>query len=359
MDDSQEGNISISKGGNEFQKYSPSWVDRFTDWVGQLPGQSWSYYLGLGLLLFTLQAIVLWLEGSFPSSRIDFAHVFLAAAIPYMLALIHYFDHRASTTLVKMLPAMKTSEIENNALKYQLTTLPARPTLLAGLVGFSCNFLLEMISGEPYQLEALGVFPISVILFRSIYMILWWIFGTLLYHTFHQLRLIDRIYTKHTHINLFRMNSLYAFSNLTALTAGCMALLPIGFLVANPWATWNDPVVFGTVLAVQIIALATFIWPQWGVHRLQVTEKEHLLEQANQRFEAMIVELHQKVDEGKIEGAMDFNLTFSSLQTEIKAIETVPTWPWQPETLRLLISALALPLGVWLLQLILGSIFGS
>ena len=138
-----------------------------------------------------------------------------------------------------------------------------------------------------------------------------------------------------------------------------MALLPIGFLIANPWASWSDPVLLGTVLIVQIIALATFIWPQWGIHRLLVAEKERLLEEANQRFEAMIAELHQRVDEGMLEGAMDFNMTFSSLQTELKAIETVPTCPWQPETLRLLISALALPLGVWLIQLLLGRFFGS
>ena len=350
---------SITKDRKEFRKYSASWVDRFTDWVERLPGPGWSYYLGLGLLLFVLQFIALWIEGIFPNGTIDPAQLFLAGSIPYMLALIHYFDERAITALAKMRPAMKTNDEEYLALEYKLATLPALPAILAGFVGISCIFLLEAISGGPYRLEALEAFPISAVLFRILYFILWGAFGTIVYHTFHQLNLIGRIYTQFTRINLFRLKTLYAFSYLTALTAVGLALLPIGFLIANPWATWSDPAVFGAVLTVQIIALATFIWPQFGIHRLQVEEKERLLEDANQRFESMIQVIHQKVDGGKLEGAMDLNMTVSSLQTEIKMIENIPTWPWNPETIRLLITALALPLGVWLIQLILGRLVGS
>jgi hypothetical protein len=52
-------------------------------------------------------------------------------------------------------------------------------------------------------------------------------------------------------------------------------------------------------------------------------------------------------------------MTLSSIKTELAMIEKIPTWPWQPETLRVLITALAFPLGVWLIQLFLGRYFGS
>ena len=35
--------------------------------------------------------------------------------------------------------------------------------------------------------------------------------GVLVYHTLHQLRTVDVIYTKHTRINLFQQGPLYAF----------------------------------------------------------------------------------------------------------------------------------------------------
>jgi hypothetical protein len=88
-------------------------------------------------------------------------------------------------------------------------------------------------------------------------------------------------------------------------------------------------------------------------------DREHLLEEANKRFEAIILKLHQRVDDEVLEGAMDMSMTLSSLNTEISTIEKIPTWPWQPETLRILITALAFPLGVWFIQLLLGRFFGN
>lgn len=348
-----------SKNNYQVAEYSPSWVDHLSKWVNRLPGSSWVYYLGLGLLLFILQVLILWIGGIIPNGRIDPVQIFLAVAIPYMLVLINYFNEHASKALSKMRSALKINDKEFEILKYKLKTLPALPTLLAGLVGLSCPFLLETITGEPYQIEALQIFPIAFYVFRVLYLILWWVFGTFLFHTIHQLRQIGIVYTQYTRINLFRMKELYAFSNLTALMAGSMAFLPIGFLLVNPVTTWTDPVVFSSVVVIQIIALGTFIWPQIGIHRLLVTEKERLLEEANTRFEAMILELHQRVDKGKHEGSMDLSMTISSLQTELNTIEKIPTWPWQPETLRILITALALPLGLWFIQLILARVFGS
>jgi hypothetical protein len=340
--------------------YAPSWVDRFTDWVARLPGPSWSYYLGLGLVLLFVQAMVLWVEGAFPIGGVDPAHAFLAAAVPFMLALIHFLDSRAGTVLTGMRPALKTTEEEYTNLLYQLTTLPAVPTLLAGLsaLGFA---LLSEIPGEPYHLEALDPFPISAILLRFVYLICWWVFGTLAYHTVHQLRLINRIYTQHTRINLFRMHSLYDFSNLAALTAGGLAVVPYAWLFANQFVeiVMEDPIVLGFFLMVTFFAAVTFIWPQLGIHRLQIAEKERLLDEANQRFEAAIVELHQRVDSENLEGIVDINMAMAGLEIERSALARIPTWPWEPEAVRLLITALALPLGLWLIQFILQRVLGS
>lgn len=337
----------------DFKAYRPSWVDLLTNWVNRLPGPAWSFYLGSAVLLFGLQVLSLWVEGFFESFSSEPAPIFISLATPYMLALINSFNRIASNAIKKMRPGMKASDEEFTHLEYQLTTLPAIPTILAGLLGISCIFLIEGLSGEPYRPPSIASYTISATIFRILYGILWGVFGTLLYHTFHQLRLIGRIYTRYTNINLFRMKDLYIFSNLIALTAVCIALLPIGFLLANPWASWNEPVVFATVLVVQSIALGAFIWPHVGIHRLQVAEKERLQVEANQRYETAINLLHKRVDDGEIEGSMDMNMTLGSLTSELKMIEKIPTWPWQPETLRLLISALALPLGLWFIQFFL------
>ena len=94
-------------------------------------------------------------------------------------------------------------------------------------------------------------------------------------------------------------------------------------------------------------------------HRLQVAEKERLLDEANQRFEATIAELHQRIDNEKLEGIFELGSAMGALETEKKALERIPTWPWEPEVVRLLITALALPLGLWALQFVLQRLLGS
>ena len=181
------------------------------------------------------------------------------------------------------------------------------------------------------------------------------------YHTVHQLRLINHIYTERTHVNLFRMAPLYALSNLAALTAGSLTVIPYGFLWVNQaildWT--KDPLILSFYLVITFFAVATFVWPQMGIHRLQVAEKERLMYEANQRLQATITELHQRIDSGKLEGIMSVNMAIASLETERKVVGGISTWPWEPEVLRLLITALAMPLGLWLIQFVLQRVLGS
>jgi hypothetical protein len=90
-----------------------------------------------------------------------------------------------------------------------------------------------------------------------------------------------------------------------------------------------------------------------------VEEKTRTQNEAALRFEAVVAELHQRVDNGHLEGMDALNDAISSLQVERDALKATPTWPWAPETVRLLITALALPLGLWLIQFLVQRAFGS
>jgi hypothetical protein len=352
--------VSNSDGdpGDFIKEYSPSWVDYLTRWIDQLPGSNSIYYLGLGLIILLAQVLVLNLDGIL-NTNLDSAHIFMAAAIPYMLVLINYFNLVARRNLRKLQPSLRLDSERTRLLEKNLATLPALWSVAAGFMGLSCVFLLESTSGAPYILESLENYSLSGNIFRITYLVLWWVFGTLIYHTIHQLRVVGRIYGQLTKINLYQPKNLYTFSVQIALTAFGTFLLPVGFLLANPWASWNEPVVFGTVLAVQLLALGTFVWPHYGIHRLLVAEKENLLENANKRLEVIIEEMHKAVDESNLKGMGDVSTTISSLNAEIETLEKIPTWPWHPETLRFLITALALPLGIWLIQLLLSRLLGS
>lgn len=339
-------------GDLKVQPYRPSWLDRANELVDQIPGPALFHYFALALVLFGAQFVVLWLEGAGP--MLLPAQVFLAGAIAFILALLRYLSSQAEAALIALRPALVISEDEFEALRFRVTTLPAGRTLVASACVIGVVLLSEAV-GEAYELPVLAGFPVSATLLRVLYFFVWWVFGALLYHTIHQLRLINRIYTSHTRINLFQMNPVYAFSNLAAFTAGSLTVLPYGFLIANDIFDpdrLSSPAI-ALIFAIQAIAILTFLWPQLGIHRLQVAEKARLLGEARQRFEAAIQEFHRGLDEGEHERVGESNMTITTLQVEMKALEAIPTWPWQPETIRWLTTALVLPLGLWIIQSIL------
>ncbi|UCF61826.1 MAG: hypothetical protein JSV37_03855 [Anaerolineaceae bacterium] len=334
---------------DKFQAYSPSWINRLTAWVSRLPGTSWMYYLGLGVVLFLIPSIVNWSEGVLPSGSFLPVQGFMPGVIGFFLAMFHYLDKRAGVSLAAMRPALKVSEGEYQELNYRLTNLPAGMTLIASLITLAIILFTEFVD-DPYHIEVLNISPVSTNLFRLIYFFGWWVLGAYLYHAIHQLRLINRIYTQHTRVNLFRMKPLYAFSNLSALTAGSIAMVLYGWMAVAPGVSLADPIAFILTFIVLLIAVVIFIWPQLGIHNLQVAEKDRLLEEANQRFEAIIGELHRRVDAGELDQMNDLRVTMTNLEMELNALKGIHTWPWQSETVRWLITALVLPLGLWLIQ---------
>jgi len=351
------GKKANSKSESKPQPYAPSWIDRFNDWVAQRPGPPWLVYLGIGLLLLVVQAAALWMEGAYSIGTLPPLSLFFAAVMPFFLAQFHLLDDTADAALMTLRPILEVSEEEYGELCYRLTMLAARPTLLAGLAMLITSILLDIFWANPVDPDAMATSPISTALVYLVYKIVWWTFGALAYHAVHQLRWINRILTVHTRINLFQMGPLYAFSKLTALTAVGLAIPTYGYFVGGSGALL-DPIVLVQFLLILALAIVVFVWPLLGIHRLLAREKERLLDEANLRLEAAIVELHRQMDNGKLEGMTDLNMAMANLEMERNALKRISAWPWEPETVRWLVTALVLPLGLWIIQFVLQRILG-
>ena len=345
------------KAESESRPYAPSWLDRFNAWLARLPGPSWAYYLGIWLVLVLLQIAALWGEGAYPVGTFLTNHTVIAGLIPFLLALSLFLDNKAGAALATLRPAMKVSEEEYRRLRYQLTTLPAHPTLLVSLLGVASIVLLNVALESFSDFGGLGAFPISRTLIYLTYISAWWVVAAFLYHTVHQLRTINLIYTHYTRVNLFKMRPLYGLSGLTAITGVSLTAITFGWMVINP-ELWGDLISMVIVLPITVLAFAAFIWPLLGIHRLLEEGKGRLLDECSLRIEAAIAELHRRVDSKGLEGMDDLNKTISSLEIERNLLERIPTWPWRPETVRLLITALALPLGLWFIQYVLQRLMG-
>jgi hypothetical protein len=128
---------------NAIHPYPPSWVDRLTDWVQRLPGPAWLFYLGVGLVLVLIRTIVAWSDGSYPVGTFAPAHLYTAGAGVLILFVIHYLDDRAGAALADFRPVLNVDDAGYERLRYQLTTMPARPVLLWSLLGFVVGCLVN------------------------------------------------------------------------------------------------------------------------------------------------------------------------------------------------------------------------
>ena len=100
-----------------------------------------------------------------------------------------------------------------------------------------------------------------------------------------------------------------------------------------------------------------FLLPLWGIHRKILQQKQRLLDEhfglvkrVYDKFQHLFqVEDYEAID--KLNQSVDMLKAFKA------ELEKVPTWPWRTETLQGFLSAIFLPILIWLIQYLLEQYF--
>jgi hypothetical protein len=349
--------ISGMTANSKQRPYAPSWIDRFTDWVEKLPIPAWVFYLGLGLALVLCQMLFLWLEGGLSVAEVLLpVIIFNALLIPFGLALMHLLDSQAVTALNSMRPTLEMTEPEFDKFQYMLSNMPSRPALIAALGTLVFLILTERLWITPVRFAALEQLPIFTVVFHFFDKSPALVFGAFIYHTIRQLRLVNTINSNYLRVSLFDLAPLQAFSKLTASTAVGLVIGVYGWNLINP-ELLADPMSLGFAVLFTILAVAVFVWPLWGVHRLMEMEKARALREIDRRFEAVFSDFNQFVHDDDYAATERLNGTIASLEIQHRRITAIPTWPWRPETARFAVTAIALPLILTILQFLAVLVF--
>jgi hypothetical protein len=230
--------------------------------------------------------------------------------------------------------------------------------LLGTLTGFALSVIfLFLIPGATLLGYSTGID--SIVIASLFSTVTGMVTGALIYHTIHQLRLVSQIYAEYAIVNLFDLSPLYAFSGLTSQTAvGLLIMMTIWF-VTTPEMLFQS-VGFVVYIVFSVVTIVTFMWPLLGIHGRLVQEKQRMLRESSQLLEATIAELHGLVAAGESRNIDDqhtraqfLHVTMACLETEQSMLTGIPTWPWQPGTLRGFVTALLLPLVVFVLQYVI------
>jgi hypothetical protein len=338
--------------------YPPSWIDRLFEWVERLPFPSWLFYLGIWLVQVLLFNALTWIEGTQPPLRFDIYLTIWGLYQGFYLGYIHYLDSVASQAFVRFRPALLLSDSDHERLRYELTTMPARNVWIAGTLGA----LITLID-LPYNPPALigqdisSAFSAPLGIFSALttnYLI-----GVFVYHSIRQLLIVRNIHEKLTRINLFHLDPLYAFSVLTARTgigyvlAMMFGATPLGLTITSQGVAEFYPGFYVINILFIPLAIAVFILPLLSIHKRLVQEKKNRLAEANGHLEQVVAELHRRVGTKELKNMAELHEAVSSLMMELDYLSKTRTWPWQAGTLTGFLSALSLPIIIFLIQQLL------
>ena len=333
--------------------YRPSVVDVLVDAVR---GSSWHpvlLYVVLALLLVGAEIAVLAANGTFPDG-FQFMHVMLPTYAMVVLPSFHYRNAVAARALADARPLLRLDEQGYQDLRYRLTHLPAGRSLLAALAGLALLGIL-LVSRPAGADAALGLntSPGATAVESVLQVLTWSGVGITSYHILHQMWIVNDTYTRHVTINLFTPGPLYAFSRLTAantlftvafVAIASVALAPGGDLTSGQTTAPQWIIVAALAL---VLAGVSFVAPLWGAHRLLVAEKTRQHDELGRRVEAAIGTLEARVDTGDFVAAAELTAVLEGLESAETALHRVSTWPWEPETLRGVATALVIPLVIW------------
>ena len=331
--------------------YPPSWLNRLLRWIDRLPGPTWWFYLAFAVVTAILGQVIFWRAGIQPVGQIDPAQVFWGVYLPAQLWIIGYLDGVAREALTAFRPALEMSDDEARRLEYELTVIPALPALIIGLAVLPVTLVGYVVDPVASGIEGYDAITLAARAASE-----WFVGAVLLvfvYHTLRQLQLVSRLHARVGRIDLFQPRPLYAFSRLTSRTGMALLVLIASGLAASPGFLTSD--VFWTIWApwligVPVLAIAVFVVPLYGMHLRLAAAKDTVPGQANLRLRTILDELNAAADARDVARAEGPQKLLSGQLSQREVHARLPTWPWSGATLRAFLSALLLPIAVFLIQ---------
>jgi two-component sensor histidine kinase len=251
-------------------------------------------------------------------------------------------------------------------MRLELSTTPARPAAVLYVVGVAG--FLAMMAMAPEGFDLLGHQPAFVAL-RVLSESFWlapvaWLLGYLL---FRQLRIVSQLHRSIVAVDLLKPGPLHAMSTLTARSA-IVLLVPQLLIVLAPLPNLSESVrLMFTVVLLPFIGLSAvaFFLPLRGMHAVLEREKYRLQSEVSSRIKPTVATLHGVVDQEAVptrdaessrlsQVRIDaLNKALASLLQEREFNARLSTWPWDTTTLRAVVSAVLLPIGLFILTRLL------
>jgi hypothetical protein len=334
----------------ETRPYPPSWIDRLIDWLDSFRLPYLLVVILIYLFIVLVSHIIEWIYKGRPFGDLSyelFAYSLFTGEVLFFLKAI---DRDAESALKQFRPLLDLSKDEFERLLFRLTTMPAKPvfvvTLMGIFFGIFMGFSTQVFLSGSLSFSIAVIWDVSGFLIADVLALLF------VYRMIVQMRTVNQLYASTSEFDLFNLDPVYALSTHTAKISFILVFMVYSNLLLAPGSI-RIPSNLITTIVISIIAFVAFLLPLRGVNRRLAAKKSETLAKVNDRIKKAFSRLENDFDNSKL-GEMDaLGRALSNLQTQKAYIEAIPTWPWRPAALRGFLSAMVLPIVIWLVQQIL------
>ncbi len=344
--------------------YSPSWVDRLTDWIESLAIPIWAFYLIVYLVAAISLNMASWINGVRPWGEISLFLLYNAIWQPLGLIVIHNTDLLAEKALDRFAPLVRGKEKALETIRYEMTTMPARTVGWIWAIAFTLLLISAIQDPEFVVLEMVDgyIHPASWVISALFGITSYSLAPLMIYHAIRQLNRVTKAYALIDDVSIFHQQPLYAFSGLTMRTAlflvGQVYITYLGEGIADP-SSIEGLITLGLSAVIVPLSLLIVLLPLLGIHQRLSEAKLDALEENSFQVERTQGKLYAAVDKDKYDAIGGLDQALSSLYKVREQLKSVATWPWAPGALRNFMSAVLLPMLVWALQFALDKLFGA
>jgi hypothetical protein len=337
--------------------YPPSWLHLLVASIDRLPGPAWAWYVAAGVaqsLVFHLQP---WTLGRAPFGQLDATNIYWGVLLTLLLWVAGSLEGVAASAVDAGRAALRLSDEDVARLRYELAVAPAVPSAVAVVLAAALTLLQFVVDPAGSNIVGLAAPLVAAAFLGQLVNVA--ILLVLLLQLVRQVRIMRGTLARHAIIDPFRPGPLSAFSRLTARLGIAIVLLTTsGFLIVPATGDIEAFLVTSApyIVVPPIVAALAFILPVSGLHQRLVDEKERLQDETELRLKAFLEDLNRDVDGRDLQRADAMNKTLDSLLQEREVLSKLPTWPWSMGTLRSLVTAILLPLFLFVVQLLVSRV---
>jgi hypothetical protein len=333
--------------------YSPRWLYRFFAFLESLPVRPWALAAVVTLAVAAVTHWVAWERGVLPFGKLN---LFLSVIGLFSVigpAQWHYLTQSARPAITDFFIGRANSRQIEKTLADFVSLPPFWGTLffaLGGLSGYlgATRIMAIMLPISASVLPGLGLLA-SVLGGGFIFI--------LIARIIRQSLLTRRFYLE-MEVDLFNPSPIYSLSryavaSIISLLVGTdlLQIIVLPTIMFTPLGLLSQVFLNG---ALWIFFVAQLL----GVNGRMRRAKERLLAELGKDVERVYNDVHAAVGKKGYAAVGHMQASIATLKNEQDILQKIPTWPWQPETLRNLLTPLLIPVIVYLVQRFLGAALG-